>query len=981
MQIFALVAAVLHIGNVTFEADKSGSRVTNPAIVQQVARILSIDEKKLERRLCFENITVVGKTVEKALEPDNAVKNRDAIAKGVYDALFSYIVGRINAVCSKATTLPNTLWIGTLDVFGFEIFENNSFEQFCINFCNERLQQYFNYHVLKTEQELYLKEGLLWDPVELPDNQDAIDLIQGVSGKIGIMGVLDSSCVQPKADDVTFTSNLFKQCFSRKLKAVKTRSGRSTGGRQEPINGFSVQHYAGTVTYNAASFLTKNADQAHPDTVALFCSSRDEVCANIYSSLNARNAERKQTTVKATSVQFIGSMFAENLNSLVRTLDLTNPFFIRCIKPNTVKKPKQFDPEYVRPQLRCGGLIQALKIIKCGFPVRVAYSKIWELFGSILNGCSTPTNINFRDFTEAIMMKLGDREIGLDEYQLGLNMVFFRPGKQSFLQNILNTSPSDVPRAKIEAIREFMTQKRIVRFNGAMRTLVRTRHGFNRRRMLQMAQAVRISQRTLGRALLKVQKMLNENKEKEDREAKLKSAEYLAGVQAAKDLKRIQEANEAEKARFAKQLEEEAKKQAQLLDDFNKSKKSTSAILKEKADLEKSVNEQKKAALDARAEANRLRADVEEAKKAGDGYKASADQLRRDLQTSQDQVSAMKQGAVVQLEEAKKQLVRLNAEFEDERNSFAGKSRDYEDRLSRLSNEQLIASKSTADLQRQLEELEKKASLQQQEANTAARRAAEDLQAEQRSNEVKFNALKKEKLVIESQLSSEAATASRALADLESAKLAAESKVREREGQIEEVRAQLRGVNERLEAAKAQGQGDLRGLQEQLNALRSSSREENDSLQKQLREAKAKTSSLQADFDQLKSSSTRNGTQLQQANIELQAELKEERASKEALRTAKEEESSRLSSQLTLLQSKMDAALAQARRDLTGTSDELKRTSAQNASKIDELLRRVRELESELNSKSTELNITTEQRNNARESLAKLTAVLSLIHI
>jgi chromosome segregation ATPase len=335
----------------------------------------------------------------------------------------------------------------------------------------------------------------------------------------------------------------------------------------------------------------------------------------------------------------------------------------------------------------------------------------------------------------------------------------------------------------------------------------------------------------------------------------------------------------------------------------------------------------------------------------------------------------MKQGAVVQLEEAKKQLARLNAEFEDERNSFAGKSRDYEDRLSRLSNEQLIASKSTADLQRQLEELEKKASLQQQEANTAARRAAEDLQAEQRSNEVKFNALKKEKLVIESQLSSEAATASRALADLESAKLAAESKVREREGQIEEVRAQLRGVNERLEAAKAQGQGDLRGLQEQLNALRSSSREENDSLQKQLREAKAKTSSLQADFDQLKSSSTRNGTQLQQANIELQAELKEERASKEALRTAKEEESSRLSSQLTLLQSKMDAALAQARRDLTGTSDELKRTSAQNASKIDELLRRVRELESELNSKSTELNITTEQRNNARESLAKLTAV------
>jgi len=448
-QVMSVLAGILHLGNVRFTSAAQGSRVVDADPLAQVARLTGVDEKKLERRLTHENLVVVGKKVEKTLEPNNAEINRDAIAKGMYNGLFSYLVGRVNQV-SDVKQKSDLLWIGTLDVFGFEIFEDNSFEQFCINLCNERLQQYFNFHVLSAEQELYVKEGLLWEPVPLPDLQDCIELILSKAPP-GILAILDSTCVQPKGDDRAFTANLFKSRQHPKLKKVTQIAGKSTGGKKININGFLVKHYAGDVVYNAEHFLSKNTDQTHPDTAALFISSSMLVARGIFSA-EVRGDGKDDSKAKQRAFQSVGTRFGESLSSLIKTLDQTNPFFIRCIKPNSVKRPKQFDDEYVRPQLRCGGLVQALKLIKLGLPLRVTYARIWATFGSVLDGVSSPTNINFRDFAEAVLLTLGAGRLASTDYELGLNMVFFRRGKQLIVHNILATDTASVASTRLKSV-------------------------------------------------------------------------------------------------------------------------------------------------------------------------------------------------------------------------------------------------------------------------------------------------------------------------------------------------------------------------------------------------------------------------------------------------------------------------------------------------------------------------------------------------
>jgi myosin-6 len=353
----------------------------------------------------------------------------------VYNGLFRWVVNRINDT-SNAKEGPGVLWIGILDVFGFEIFEHNSFEQFCINFCNERLQQYFNEHVLKAEQDLYKREALLWDPIDLPDNQDCIDLVMGKP--YGIMPILDSTCVQPKGTDLVFTANLFKaHKYHPRLRQITQHKKSESDKQFTALNGFVIRHYAGAVLYDCAEFLIKNADASEFDSVEVFMQSKAQITQEILRmQANGTLMDSKRSAKRA--FLSTGTVFIEQLNSLMATLKQTAPYFVRCIKPNATKAPKDFQGEYVRPQLRCGGLIEALRIIKLGFPTRCAYKRIHELFGSILKD-KPVTNLNLRDFSEGLLNAIGDPKTKPTkaEYQLGLTMIFFRPGKQTYLTDVL----------------------------------------------------------------------------------------------------------------------------------------------------------------------------------------------------------------------------------------------------------------------------------------------------------------------------------------------------------------------------------------------------------------------------------------------------------------------------------------------------------------------------------------------------------------
>jgi chromosome segregation ATPase len=554
--VFAIVAGILHMGNIDFAEGKGEkSKIKNEEQLKKTARVLGVDVEGLRKRLLTRNITVENKVISKPLSAELAMANRDSIAKGLYDGLFLWVVKRINSVSGAKASETTTAWIGTLDIFGFEIFENNSFEQFCINFANERLQSFFNYHVLKTEQELYRREALLWTPLDLPDNQPVIDLV--MLRPTGVLPILDSACIQPKGDATIFTDNLFAQHGDNPdLKRVlRDPAAKSAKGRQHTkFNGFAVQHYAGFVTYDASNFLVKNQDTTDPDTALLFNASSGPVCKEIcvVGTADKTNKPRRGSCAGFTSVS---SVFSHQLETLSQTLKQTTPYFVRCIKPNQTKKPWEFVDSYVQPQLRYGGLIEALRIIKCGFPTRCSYDRMFETFGDIRSSFPTCVNLNRRDFTEAIVNVIGG-EVDRTQYQLGLSMIFFRPGQQTFFQKILQIAPESINKEQRKAIHKFLIHKRIVRMRGAVRAWVRMRHLFIFRRIQKTAQVMSIVNRTFMRALRRARIRLGDVQAAREHERMKHDQKFQAGLMAAQRVAALEKQEEEWKLKMKQKMAE-----------------------------------------------------------------------------------------------------------------------------------------------------------------------------------------------------------------------------------------------------------------------------------------------------------------------------------------------------------------------------------------------------------------------------------------
>jgi len=510
-EIFRLVAGVLWLGNVTFEPitdDSVKISAAGQTALDNASFLFGVSPAEFTKRLTTRSINIRGQVIVKPLSKADAEFNRDSIAKALYNGNFRYIVGRMNdELFDPRSRLPDVKWIGILDVFGFESFDNNSFEQFCINFCNERLQQFFNGYILQSEQDEYRLEAIQWVPIKVPNNQDCIDLID--KRPSGILSILDSACKMPKANDEVFVRNLFSlQSFHNRLKPVK----RITPKGQKNfinINGFSIRHYAGEVIYNAAEFLLKNADATHPDTIALFASSSHGAMQKVLQEEDEAAAKRLAAATGGApqgSSKSTGMYFSDQLSTLMNLLYDTTPYFVRCIKPNPQQKPGIFDWDKVQPQLECGGIIEALRILKCGYPTRCGYDIIFERYGKILK--PTPPNLNKRDFCEAVLRCTGD---GLDrsEFQLGLSKVFFRPGKQEFMENLLSAG-TELPHATVDKIQRFLVNKRFQRGRGAIRVhilfAIRIKRMRALRRITRAARVVNVICGTMMACLKRVRK-------------------------------------------------------------------------------------------------------------------------------------------------------------------------------------------------------------------------------------------------------------------------------------------------------------------------------------------------------------------------------------------------------------------------------------------------------------------------------------------
>ncbi|XP_019195644.1 PREDICTED: myosin-15 isoform X1 [Ipomoea nil] len=412
--IFRTLAAILHLGNIEFSPGKEHD---SSAIKDQksnfhlgmAANLLMCDLNLLVTSLCTRSIQTHEGIIIKALDCAAAAAGRDALAKTIYAQLFDWLVEKINR--SVGQDPDSRIQIGVLDIYGFECFRQNSFEQFCINFANEKLQQHFNQHVFKMEQEEYQREEINWSYIEFIDNQDVLDLIE--KKPIGIIALLDEACMFPKSTHQTFSNKLFQNFRGH------TRLERAKFSETD----FTVSHYAGKVTYKTETFLDKNRDYIVAEHRNLLYSSKCPFVAGLFPPLGE---ESSRSSYKFSSV---ASRFKQQLQSLLETLSSTEPHYIRCIKPNSLNRPQKFEKQSILHQLRCGGVLEAVRISLAGYPTRRTYPEFVDRFGiialEILDGSSDE-----RTITEKILQKLK-----LENYQLGKTKVFLRAGQIGVLDS------------------------------------------------------------------------------------------------------------------------------------------------------------------------------------------------------------------------------------------------------------------------------------------------------------------------------------------------------------------------------------------------------------------------------------------------------------------------------------------------------------------------------------------------------------------
>lgn len=374
--VFKIVAAILHLGNIQFERETDEkcrvSASSKPALAK-AAQLLAIDPKELDQALTTRSIAIMRETTVIPLNESKARESRDSLAKFLYGELFDWLVTRINeALVGKAAPGVQVQFIGVLDIFGFEIFQNNSFEQLCINFTNEKMQQMFNSSIFKEEEAVYRAEGINHDSVKFVDNQIVLDLIE--KKPMGLLHMLDEEIRMPKSTDKTYLDKIAQQHkdhsnFTRPVKIA---------------NAFTVQHYAGSVTYNVEGFLDKNRDQMFDDLVRVINTTKVPIIQKIVAPKDIAPAATLGGSKKASSSasRSLATQFMAQLKELNETIAATSSHYIRCIKPNTQFQPcsQLFDTPMSLRQLRYAGVFEAVEIRKNGFPYRLSYEEFVKRF-------------------------------------------------------------------------------------------------------------------------------------------------------------------------------------------------------------------------------------------------------------------------------------------------------------------------------------------------------------------------------------------------------------------------------------------------------------------------------------------------------------------------------------------------------------------------------------------------------------------------
>ncbi|XP_032879347.1 unconventional myosin-VIIa [Amblyraja radiata] len=469
-EISKLMAAILHMGNLSYEPrmydNLDSCEVVYSGQLLTAATLLEVDCLDLQNCLTSRTIITRGETVSTPLNMVQALDVRDAFVKGIYGRLFVWIVEKINAAIYKPPSRePKTVRrsIGLLDIFGFENFHSNSFEQLCINFANENLQQFFVRHVFKLEQEEYNLENINWQHIEFTDNQDALDMI--ALKPMNIISLIDEESKFPKGTDTTMLNKLNSQ---HKLNAyyIPPKNNYETQ--------FGISHFAGIVYYETKGFLEKNRDTLHGDIIQLVHSSKNKFIKQIFQADVAMGAETRKRSPT------LSSQFKRSLELLMRTLGVCQPFFVRCIKPNEYKKSMLFDRELCVRQLRYSGMMETIRIRRAGYPIRYTFVEFVDRYRVLMPGVKPAYK---QGDLRGTCQRIAEAFLGrVDDWQIGKTKIFLKDHHDMILEIERDKAITDKVILIQKVVRGFKDRSNFLKMRNSVMLIQRYWRGYRCRK-------------------------------------------------------------------------------------------------------------------------------------------------------------------------------------------------------------------------------------------------------------------------------------------------------------------------------------------------------------------------------------------------------------------------------------------------------------------------------------------------------------------
>ncbi|KAG8432953.1 hypothetical protein GDO86_017281 [Hymenochirus boettgeri] len=461
LSMMKVVSSVLQLGNIVFKKERNTDQASMPddTAAQKVCHLMGINVTDFARAILTPRIKVGRDLVQKAQTKEQADFAIEALAKATYERLFLWLLNRVNKALDK-TKRQGASFLGILDIAGFEIFEVNSFEQLCINYTNEKLQQLFNNTMFILEQEEYQREGIEWNFIDFGlDLQPCIELIERPNNPPGVLALLDEECWFPKATDVSFVEKVIQEQGNHiKFQKPKQLKDKTI---------FTLVHYAGKVDYDATSWLTKNMDPLNDNVTSLLNQSSDKFVADLWKDVDrivgldqmAKMTESSLPSASKTKkgmFRTVGQLYKEQLGKLMTTLRNTNPNFVRCIIPNHEKRSGKLDAHLVLEQLRCNGVLEGIRICRQGFPNRIVFQEFRQRY-EILTAGAIPKG--FMDGKQACVVMIKALELDPNLYRVGQSKIFFRTGVLAHLEEERDLKITDVIIAFQAQSRGFLARK------------------------------------------------------------------------------------------------------------------------------------------------------------------------------------------------------------------------------------------------------------------------------------------------------------------------------------------------------------------------------------------------------------------------------------------------------------------------------------------------------------------------------------------